>query len=35
MREGGMTTERILLTVSVVLILAITAHGLTIWRITQ
>lgn len=30
-----MTAERILLTVSVALILAITAHGLTIWRLTQ
>lgn len=27
--------DRILLTVSIALILAITAHGLTIWRLTQ
>ena len=28
-------TDRILLAVSITLILAITAHGLTIWRLTQ
>lgn len=28
-------TERILLAVSAALILAISAHGVTIWRLTQ
>jgi hypothetical protein len=28
-------TDRILLAVSITLILAISAHGLTIWRLTQ
>lgn len=30
-----MTRNRLLLAVSAALILAITAHGLTIWRLTQ
>lgn len=28
-------TDRILLAVTIALILAISAHGLTIWRLTQ
>jgi hypothetical protein len=28
-------TDRILLAVSITLILAISAHGLTLWRLTQ
>lgn len=34
-RESFDMAERILLAISVALVLAITAHGLTIWRLTQ